>query len=341
MPDMILKVKANVRNFTRRIHNFQVSSHVSQPHYRDLTRGNIARTPKDSVNSPDWTFNPNDGLNGYFKKHDGFRDQELHNRKARGFVMRQGTDVKYYTTTFDPSGDPLFHEDNNRVIDRVFDLPLILTFQPENEIYNKFGIQHLDETEVYVHMGLFLELNYQSLRKHCIKPECSEDEHNPVITPGKPHNPIYSQRGYEAFRYYGYTFSQIGPKAGDKIKIEAFNILYEVESVKDSLPQYQHRWRKYWWKLYLKDAMDSGQTVSQDVLDDPEQKKFINDLMGVQSGDILGPDGQPIKYPFDVSDTIDDLKKDIIFRPPEVSPDAPDISKDPNFTPGNSEFGSW
>lgn len=331
MPDIILPIKATVRHFSKNIYNFSILAHVSPSHYEELTRGNVARSPKENVNNPEWTFPPNNGIGGYFKKHDNFRDQELHNRKARGFVLRQGTDVKYYTTTFNPEGDPLFHEDNGRVIDRVFDLPLILTFQPENEIYNKFGIQHLDETEVYCHMGLFLELNYQSLRRAGILPKCSDNEHNP----------IFSQRGYENFRYYGYTFDQIAPKAGDKIKIEAFNVLYEVESVKDALPQYQHRWRKYWWKLYLKDAHDTGQTVSQDVLDDPEQQKFINDLIGVQGGGITDDQGNPVTYPFDVSETINELKKDVIFRPPEVSPDSPDISKDPNFTPGNDYFGSW
>lgn len=256
--------------------------------------------------------------------------------------MRQGTDVKYYTTTFNPENDPLYHEDASREVDRVFDLPLILTFQPENEIYNKFGIQHLDETEVYVHMGLFLELNYQSMRKACIKPECSEDEHNPIIINTKDHDLVYHQRGYSAFRYFGYTARQLYPKAGDKIKIEAFNVLYEVENVRDANPQYQHRWRKYWWKLNLKDAMDSGMSVSDEVKNDPEQKHFLDSLLGVQEGTILGPDGKPIKYAFDASDTIDELKKGIIFKPPEIIQDnVPDISADPNFHPGGDVFGSW
>ena len=41
----------------------------------------------------------------------------------------------------------------------------------------------------------------------------------------------------------------------DKMKIEAFDSLYEVESVKDASPDEQHRSRKYWWKVFYKDAI--------------------------------------------------------------------------------------
>lgn len=330
MPEMIVNVSCNIRNYNKLIHNFTCRTNVSKENYDYLERGVTDRTPKDSQNWPEWSYEPTTGLSSHFRKHNAFRDQELHNRKARGFVIRQGTDVKYYTTTFEPGSDNLFHEDNNRIIDRVFDLPLLLTFQPEVELYNRFGIQQLDETEVFLHMGLFLELNYQSLRRCAIEPKCGTD-----------HNPIWSQRGYEEFRYYGYTFDQIGPKAGDKLKIEAFNTLYEVESVKDAAPEYQHRWRKYFWKVFIKAAHDTGQTISDEVLNDPEQQKFLNDLIGIQSGGVLDKDGNVVKYPFDVSDTVDELKKDILYRPPQVAPDVEDISKDPGFTPGESEFGSW
>lgn len=332
MPQITLSIGANVRNLSQRVNNFSILGSVSPSKYEKTLKGVVQRTPKTEVNDPEWQHEHNDGLRGYFKKHDGFRDQELHNRKARGYTIRQGTDVLYYTTTFDPCSDPLYHEDNNRVIDRVFVLPIIFSFQPENDLYSRLGIQQMDETETYFHMGLFLELNYASLRKHGIAPKCPETEHNPV----------WSQRGYEGFVYHGYTFDQIGPKAGDKLKVEAFDVLYAVENVKDAAPEYQHRWRKYFWKVSIKDAHDLGEKIGTDVLEDPEQRKFINDLIGVNSEDgVRDSNGQLITNPFDVSAIVDELKKDVLYRPPEVMPDAPDISKDPNFTPGESEFGSW
>lgn len=346
MPSILLEIGYSTRNYNKPIHNFSVLSSVSNPNYEKTTSGVASRHPKDSVNDPDWSFDNNYGMRGYFKKHNSFRDQELYNRISRGFVIRQGTDVKYYTTTYNPENDPLYHEDNNRTIDRVFDVPVIMSFQPEIELYNKLGIQQLDETEIYIHMGLFLEMNYQSLRRACIEPKCPINEHNPDLP---NHNPIWSQRGYEAFRYYGYTFDQIAPKAGDKIKIEAFNTLYEIESVKDASPQYQHRWRKYWWRAFIKPAHDMGQTISQDVLEDPEQQKFINTLIGLQgggvtvdaNGNLVDENGNIIKNPLDATDAINELKKDILFRPPEVAPDVDNISEDPNFTPGNDDFGGW
>ncbi len=331
MAQIILNLGVNVRNYSKKLRGFSILGNTTSTNIGGLNNGIATRSPKSFLNKPEWEFTPTTGLQSYFKKHDNFKDQERHNRMARGFILRQGSDIKYYTTTFNPENDPLFHEDNARTIDRVFNVPVILSFQPENELYAKFGIQQLDQDEIHIHMGLFLELNYQSLRNMGVVPKDDSTTHNP----------IFSQRGYESFRYYGYTSEQIFPKPGDKIKIEAFNTLYEVESVKDASPQFQHRWRKYFWKVYMKAAQDLGQTVSTDVLDDPEQQKFINDLLNLQSGDILDTDGSVKEYPFDVSKTVDKLKKDVLFHPPEVQKDVEDVSEDSNFTPGGDSLGRW
>ena len=117
--------------------------------------------------------------------------------------------------SYDTKADPLFHEDNSRNIDRIFDVRATITFTPQNELYARFGIQYTAKTEVLMHMGLFLEWNYRSLREHGVKPLCSTDP--------KDHNPIWWQRGYEKFNYYGYTAAQIFPKAGDLLKAEYDN----------------------------------------------------------------------------------------------------------------------
>ena len=330
MPQITLTVGSNIRDLATRIHNFSLLANVSPPLYNALNEGYTNSSEKSRTIQTEWSHEYNTGINQYFLRQNGFRDQELHARKTRGFVMRQGTLIKYYPTTFDASGDPLYMEDNNRVIERVFDIPVLTSYQPENEIYNRFNIQHLDESEMFVHMNIFLELNYQSLRRYGIKPMC----------PPEKHNPIWSQRGYESFAYHGYTAAQIVPKAGDKIKMEAFNTLYEIESVKDASPEHQHRGRKYFWKVFYKDAMDSSQTIDPEVTNDPEQKNFINEITGIPMG-IMDKNGNPIVFPFNRNAAIDKLKKDVLFRPPEVPKDAPDISKDPNFTPGVDKFTSW
>jgi len=348
MPVINLAVGWDIRDVSKRLPNISLMANVSPAYWNDTTNGMVERSEKKQINEPDWSYQHNTGVASFFKRHNGFRDQERYQRVSRNFVLREGTFTKYYTSSFDPLADPIYHEDNNREIERYFDMPLILSFQPENEIYSRFGIQHMDEFEVHLHMGLFLELNYANLRKIGIHPACPANEHNPV----------WWQRGYEAFRYHGYTFQQIAPKAGDMLKLEAFNTLYEIESVKDAAPEYQHRWRKYWWKLFLRPAVDSGQSISEEVLNDPEQEGFINNLLGTQAGDIgdgsnSGGDGENgdgenmvsansgPTWPFDVSCAVNQVKKDILFHPIEVPEEVEDVSCHPNWYPCGSKFGQW
>jgi hypothetical protein len=338
MPSIILNIGGNIRSLRKPIHNFSLLANVSSDYYSDVSSGYAQRSELARTVQTEWGYQYNNGINPFFINENKFRDQNLHDRMSRGFVMRgAGTLIKYYTSSFDVSGDPLYFEDNNRVIERVFDLKVITTFQPENEIYNRFNIQHLDESEMYVHMSMFLELNYQSLRRAAIKPLC----------PSSKHNPIWSQRGYSDFSYHGYTFDQIGPKAGDKFKMEANDTLYEIESVKDASPEHHHLSRKYFWKLFYKDVMDTSQTISEEVLNDPEQKDFINNLLGLtQEMTTTDENSEPMnqsieKMPFAKNATIDKLKKDVLYRPPEVPKTATDISKHPYYTPGVDKLGHW
>ena len=250
---------------------------------------------------------------------------------SRAFVNRQGTLYKYYTTSLNVNNTPLFHEDSNREVERVFDLPVLMGFNPQNELYSRFGIQYTTKQEIYVHMGLFLELNYRSLRELGIKPTCDPNEHNP----------IWYQRGYEDFRYYGYTAAQIFPKAGDLLKLEFNNILYQVDSVVDEIPEFEYKWRKYWWKLYLDTAMDNGKKVSEEVLNAPDQENFINKLFGknIMSADSNGTNQTDNMLA--VNHTIDELKKDVLFRPPEVDKCVQDITNDPAYYACGSLLGQW
>ena len=331
MPTLSLTVSYDVRAYSKKLQNFTVGANVSSGYGDTRNKGIVERREKTQINVPEWTRQPNTGIPSYFKRQNGFKDQERIDRVSRNFTMRQGTFVKYYTTSYNPDGDPLYREDNNQTVERYFDLPVLLTFQPENEIYNRFGIQHLDTFELHVHMTLFMELQYASLRQACVQPACDPSEHNP----------IWSQRGYEAFRYYGYSASQMLPKSKDLLKIEAFDTLYTVESVKDAAPENQTRWRKYWWKLFLRSAMDNGKSVSPEVLNNPEQEAFLNDILGIQTGNVKDKFGNTVTYPFDVSKTIDELKKDVLFRPPEVDRSVQDISCDPNFYACPDKFGKW
>lgn len=336
MPGFELKVSANVRMDSRLVPNFSVLANVSMPFWNKRAAAQVQRPEKIQANQPEFEHTDDKGFTNHYRRHNAFRDQNRYDVMIKAFMKRQQTIFKYYTTTYDISGNALYKEDLNRTVDRVFEVPGIIGFNPQNELYARFGIQYTTQMELYFHMGLFLERNYASLRRAGIEPKCDPSEHNP----------IWWQRGYEEFRYYGYTSDQIFPKAGDKLKAEFNNKLYSVNSVTDEIPEYEYRWRKYFWKLYIDNALDNGMTVSDDVKEDPVQRHFIDNLLGINKMDTSA--GQPTVtedtspgYAFDVSATIDELKKDVLFRPPEVRKCVKNVTQDPDFYACGSKLGQW
>lgn len=337
MPTLSLHLSGNVRAANMVVPNFSVLASVSHPLWSDRLGGFVERSEKAQSNHPDFSHDSRLGASNYFRAENAFRDHERYNIISRAQVNRQGTRFKYYTTTMNATSDKLFHEDNNRMIDRMFDMRAQITFNPQNELYARFGIQYTAKTEVIIHMGLFLENNYRSLREHGVQPLCSPDTHNP----------IWYQRGYEKFCYYGYTAAQIFPKAGDLIKPEYNNILYTINSITDEIPEFEYKWHKYFWKLYLDVAIDDGKKISDEVINDPNQEHFIDMLLGRNTlGKTTDPEDANVKkaengYAFDVSNTIDELKKDVLFRPPEVDDCVEDISGDPSDHPCGNLLGQW
>jgi len=336
MPTMNMRVAASVRATSQRLPNLSIQANVTGGYYdeagnrgdwNDTVRGVVERSPLKSYNDPEWSNGYNTGVRLDFKRHNGYNDQERYRRQSLGFVKRQGTFVKYYWTSFNPYVDPLYHEDTNRTVERVFDLPIIFSFQPENMLFSRFGIQQLDEFEAFIHMSLFFELNYANMRKGCVEPACDPNTHNPE----------FYQRGYENYSYHGYSAQQMIPKAGDLVKIEAFDSLWTVESVQSGAPEFQFRWHKYWYRISLKTAYDSGMTVDQEVLNDPNQNNYVNDILNTQDPDSPSYN----QYPLDVSCVVDQLKKDIIYRPPQVPPTVVDPTCDIRWYPCGDLMGQW
>lgn len=328
-----VNLSANCRAPANRLPNISIYANVSHDKWNDRAGAFTERSEKDQINHPDWEQQDNHGFTFYNRRHNAFKDHARYDLMSRAFVKREGTFAKYYTTTYNASADPLFKEDNNRKIDRFFDMLGLLTFQPQNELYARFGIQYTSNLEMYLSMSLFLEYNYASLRREGIVPECSPDTHNP----------IWWQRGYEAFHYYGYSAAQIFPKSGDTMKFEFDNVAYTVSKVMDDLPDVQFKWRKYWWKLYLTPTLDNSRTVATDVLNHPEQEGFLNGLLGggTVTTDNDGKVTSTPSYVFDTSATIDELKGDVLYRPPEVDSCIKDITSDPSYYACSSLLGQW
>lgn len=335
----IIPVRGNCRARNEERKNFSVLTHVSEHLWNDRLGAYVERSEKAQINNPVMSRDRNLGVRFHYRRHNAFLDQERYDRMSSDFVKRQGVFIKYYTVTMDVDSNSLFHEDNLRTVDREFDFQVLIGFQPQKELYDRYGIQFDGKMELQFLMTYFLECNYQSLREHGIKPACAPTEHNP----------IWYQRGYEDFRYYGYTAQQIFPKAGDMLKFEFNNILYQVTKISDEQPEYEYKQRKYWWKVFVDTAVDSGQKVSDDVLKKPEQENFINNLLGkttFEKGEMeAGADAAKAtttdEYPFAVNATVDELKKDVLFRPPEVPECVDNITESPSYQPCEKLLGGW
>lgn len=338
MPTFSIDIAGYVRARHMVMPEFSVQGNVSKPLWEDPVTGYVDRSLKSKYNLPDFEAHTRHGYGSFYRKQNATHAQQKYKDLMRDFIENHGDEFLYYTTTFDTSANPLTKEDNSRTIDRVFMMPMKITFNPQNEIYKRFGIQFTDKTEVFIHMGLFLEKNYRSLMDAGIKPLCDIGLHDPD----------YSQRGYSQFVYHGYTAAQIFPKAGDLMKLDYNNILYSISSITDELPDYEYMWHKYWWKAYIDVATDSGQNVSQEVKDNPLQQHFIDNLFGSMSlgkatdgtanNTLVDASGNPLALD---SDTLLNLKDDVLFRPPEVDKCVKDVSNDPGFYPCGNLLGSW
>ena len=339
MPIFDLPVTGFCRATSVVVPNFSVLAHVQEGMWDPKATGNVERSELAQANQPVFEHTGRLGRIMTFRKQNSFKTQNLIAIMQRAATLGMcGINFTYYTTTFNASANPVTHEDNARVIDRVFDIPMMGGFDPQTEMYTRLGLQFTTKKEIYINMDLFLELNYQSLKEHGIVPECDPEKHDP----------IYSQRGYSKFNYHGYSAGQIYPKAGDLLKMLNNNITYQITSITDELPEYEPSYRKYWWKAYLDVAVDSGQIVSEDVANSPVNKHFIDNLFGQAS---LGKatDGSSTEKeltdsagnPLAIRDKdLAKLKDAILFRPPEVDECVKDITADPNYQacPG---LGSW
>ena len=162
----IIPVRGNCRAMNEERKNFSVLTHVSEHLWNDRIGAYVERSEKAQINNPVMSRDRNLGVRFHYRRHNAFLDQERYDRMSADFVKRQGVFVKYYTVTMDVDDNSLFHEDNLRTVDREFDFRVLIGFQPQKELYDRYGIQFDGKMELQFLMTYFLECNYQSLREH-------------------------------------------------------------------------------------------------------------------------------------------------------------------------------
>lgn len=332
---MIIPVELQVRN---RMTTFQdvtfALAVATQPSESELaSQLGVSPQLRHIANNPEWSTPVQHGFQHYFKKHNDFRGQELYDRIARDTFEMHAHVCMYYATSYNPDSDKIWHEDSNRQIQRVFEIRAAFELQPENEMYSVLGLQALDKFDGHIQISSFLQWNYQSLRENGVGPDLPVDEHNPILY----------QRGYDSFNYHGYAACQIFPKPGDLVKMEAYDKLYVIEALTDADPQYQHQYRKFFWKISMQEYRDDAKSISPEVTNDPRNNQFIEGLFGNAGVITQDTQGQELKSSqFDVTAEVDEAKLDgVIFRPPQVPKEIKDPTSDSRFYPGFEHNGGW
>lgn len=148
-------------------------------------------------------------------------DKELYrNLLAESFNI-YGVPLTYYVVSFDTSYDVLFGEDNNRKIVRKFPINAVYELPKEVDTYAKFGLENLDQIEMYVS-----KKHFTSASKY--------DTSGTTLYP--PETETSAINVYPSYR----------PKPGDLLHSAYNDIYYEIVDVgeEDSMfLQAKHSWR--------------------------------------------------------------------------------------------------
>lgn len=336
---LIIPTKANIRTLNRRIGSKSIlAGYVSRQPSEDmlLAGGGVSNDLRVLAENPSWKRQNNVGLNHQWAIHNKFKDQELIATMIESGMAKGpgGVVVTYTFKSFDPSGDPVYHEDNNRTFTRCIDIKVNMNMQPANEIYKIMGLDATDKFDATVPIQTFLKYNYQSLRENGIAPMGDPREHNPIL---------YQRGGnYGDFNYHGYLACQIFPTNGDVIKPHSQDMVYRVESFTDNDHELMYLERRYMWKLSMSVAVDDGSAVAEELKADPRNDNVMERLFGRQ-GVITelnqGEDMQVSQFASDV--VIDEEAMKIVHKPVQVKNEDVLPSEDPKFYPEYQHNGGW
>ena len=333
-----IPTRGNVRVLQRRYKAITLGGYVAKQPTEEMlmSGGGISNPLRFKAANPEWKEQPAVGIRQNFQRHNNFKDQELIARLIDNSMLQgnNGSICTYTVKSFDPSNDPVWHEDNTRAFVRCFDIPIIMKQQPSNELYKALGIDSTDKFDAHVSIKMFLQFNYQNLRELGLEP----------LGDPRDHNPILHQRGgiYGDFNYHGYLACQIFPTPGDVIKLHAYDMVYRLETYTDFDPEIQFLERKFMWKMSFSVAVDDGSFVSDDVISDPRNENVMESLFGKQGVITADNQGETMsESQFDVTAQLNEINKDNLFKPIQVKDEKILPSSDGNFYPEYSRNGGW
>ena len=180
--------------------------------------------------------------NSYFHFHanpDYNADKDLYkNLQAEAFNI-YGTPMVYYVVSYDTSYDRLFGEDNDRRIARKFPIHAVFDLPKEEDAFEKFGLENLDNFEMHVNKKHFeYASKYNTSGVALYPPETATS----------------------AISAYG----SVSPKVGDMMKADYSDVFYEIVSVhqeEEMFLQDKHSF-KFQVRVFRDDTLNLSATTS-------------------------------------------------------------------------------
>lgn len=187
--------------------------------------------------------------NQFFQEEDTEYDVEsnLFSLLATESINMHGVPMVYYITSFNTSYDKLLGEDNNRNITRNFDMMAVYELPNEEEIWNTWGIEGIDNFHIEISMRHF--------------------------ETASQYNPSGTRKVYQSYT----------PKEGDVLKAKYNDYFYEIVTVKKTKGQFLSR--QHLWDIIVKPKRDEHMSVSATIPanDDIRQIEAIFDVFNVSA----------------------------------------------------------
>lgn len=185
---------------------------------------------------------------GFFNHEPGYQNEkQLFDLCTTELYNQHGVKMNYYITTYDTNYDTIFGEDMNRRFVRAFSVMTYFRLPREDKVWNKFGIEGLDEFSLYI------------TKRHF---QCAST-----------YNPATGRYDYEEYI----------PKMGDIIMSIYNKYIYEITEIKETAALWLQS-KQHVWEIIVRPFKDehirtSGTSVSADYIADYTDKD--SDIFGI------------------------------------------------------------
>lgn len=215
--------------------------------------------------------------NEFFQFHQNKRydaDRNLYKNILAESLNIYGTPMMYYVVSYNTEHDPIFGEDNDRRVARKFPFKAKFELPQEEDTFEKFGLEDLDNFEMFVS-----QKHFETMSQY----DTTNDVH---IYPAT--NNVAKTSAYPAYT----------PMRGDLIRAEYNDTYYEIVGVyqqEEMFLQDKHTW-KFIVRVLKDETLNLSATTSASMTDISAVTNVtdvleVNDDVDVLDDDILYTSG--------------------------------------------------